>query len=105
MTSIRSALPPVGRPSPSLRRSLRLPRNRFATLGGLDETIELLATSGVRLRIDPVIEPLGCGFAASLGRYLEVRRRYPDAEMLMGVGNLTELTEEVRQASRARPTR
>ena len=29
---------------------------------------------------------------ASLERYAEIRRRYPDAEMLMGVGNLTELT-------------
>jgi dihydropteroate synthase-like protein len=65
----------------------------FATLGGLDETVEMLAAAGVRLRIDPVIEPIGCGFAASLGRYLEVRRRYPDAEMLMGIGNLTELTD------------
>ncbi|MBW8883554.1 MAG: dihydropteroate synthase [Planctomycetia bacterium] len=65
----------------------------FATLGGLDETVEMLASAGVRLRIDPVIEPIGCGFAASLGRYLEVRRRYPDAEMLMGIGNLTELTD------------
>jgi dihydropteroate synthase-like protein len=64
-----------------------------ATLGGLDETIELLAAAGVPLRIDPVIEPIGCGFAASLGSYLEVRRRYPDAEMLMGIGNLTELTD------------
>ena len=33
------------------------------------------------------------GFAASLGRYLETRRRYPDAEMMMGVGNVTELTD------------
>ncbi len=33
------------------------------------------------------------GLPASLGRYLEVRRRYPDAEMMMGVGNLTELTD------------
>ncbi len=65
----------------------------FATLGGLDDTIELLAAAGVPLRIDPVIEPIGCGFTASLGRYLEVRRRYPDAEMLMGIGNLTELTD------------
>jgi len=47
----------------------------------------------VKYRIDPVIEPIGLGFAASLGRYLEVRRRYPDAEMMMGVGNLTELTD------------
>ncbi len=65
----------------------------FAALGGLDETIELLAAAGVRLRIDPVLEPIGCGFTASLGRYMEVRRRYPDAEMLMGIGNLTELTD------------
>ena len=65
----------------------------FPTLGGLEDTVELLAAAGVRLRIDPVIEPIGCGFAASLGRYLEVRRRFPDAEMLMGIGNLTELTD------------
>lgn len=63
------------------------------TLGGLEETLESLAVAGVPLRIDPIIEPIGCGFATSLGRYLEVRRRYPDAEMLMGIGNLTELTD------------
>ena len=44
-----------------------------ATLDGLDETVEYLAARGVRLRIDPVLEPIGFGFAASLGRYLEVR--------------------------------
>jgi dihydropteroate synthase-like protein len=65
----------------------------FATLGGLEGTVEMLAAAGVRLRIDPVIEPIGCGFAVSLGRYQEVRRRFPDAEMLMGIGNLTELTD------------
>jgi len=62
-------------------------------LEGLDQTIEKLQAWGVKYRIDPVIEPIGLGFAASLGRYLEVRRRYPDTEMLMGVGNLTELTD------------
>ena len=62
------------------------------SLAGLDETIEYVAARGVPLRIDPVLEPIGFGFAASLGRYLETRRRYPDAEMLMGIGNLTELT-------------
>jgi dihydropteroate synthase len=65
----------------------------LATLGGLDHTVERLTARGVRFRIDPVIEPIGLGFAASLGRYLEVRRRYSDAEILMGVGNLTELTD------------
>ena len=63
------------------------------TLAGLDETVDELAAAGVRLRIDPVLEPIGFGFAASLGRYLQVRERYPDAEMMMGIGNLTELTD------------
>jgi dihydropteroate synthase-like protein len=63
------------------------------TLAGLDETVEILAKAGVPLRIDPILEPISFGFAESLGRYLEIRRRYPDAEMLMGIGNLTELTD------------
>jgi dihydropteroate synthase-like protein len=64
-----------------------------ADLTGLDHVVETLSGWGVRFRIDPILEPIGFGFAASLGRYLEVRRRYPDAEILMGVGNLTELTD------------
>jgi dihydropteroate synthase-like protein len=65
----------------------------LATLEGLDRSVEKLTSWGIRFRIDPVIEPIGLGFALSLGRYLEVRRRYPDAEVMMGVGNLTELTD------------
>jgi dihydropteroate synthase-like protein len=65
----------------------------IATLGGLDGTVENLSARGVPFRIDPIIEPIGFGFAASLGRYLEARRRYPSAEMMMGIGNLTELTD------------
>ena len=62
-------------------------------LAGLDETIEFLAERGVPLRIDPILEPIAFGFAESLGRYLKTRERYPDAEMMMGIGNLTELTD------------
>ncbi len=67
--------------------------DEIPTLGGLDDTIELLATAGVPLRIDPILEPIGFGFAKSLVRYEHVRNRYPDAEMMMGIGNLTELTD------------
>jgi dihydropteroate synthase len=63
------------------------------TLAGLEATIDYLANADVRMRIDPVLEPIGCGFADSLERYHRVRRMYPDAEMLMGTGNLTELTD------------
>jgi dihydropteroate synthase-like protein len=62
-------------------------------LDSLDETIAHLERLGKPYLVDPIIEPIGFGFAASLGRYLEVRRRHPDAEMFMGIGNLTELTE------------
>jgi dihydropteroate synthase-like protein len=64
-----------------------------ATLEGFDATIERLEKDGVKMRLDPVLEPIGFGFAASLGRYLDVRRRFPHAEMMMGVGNLSELTD------------
>jgi dihydropteroate synthase len=62
-------------------------------LDSLDATVAHLEALGKPYLVDPIIEPIGAGFAASLGRYLEVRRRHPAAEMLMGIGNLTELTE------------
>jgi dihydropteroate synthase len=58
----------------------------------LERTIEVLAARGARFRLDPVLEPIGFGFARSLERYLETRRRHPERAILMGVGNLTELT-------------
>ncbi len=64
-----------------------------ATMEGFDDTIARLRAAGVPHRLDPVLEPIGFGFAASLGRYLDVRRRYPEAEIMMGIGNLTELTD------------
>ncbi len=61
-------------------------------LDTLDRSIEALERWKVRYLIDPVIEPIGFGFMASLERYAEVHRRYPAAAQLMGIGNLTELT-------------
>jgi dihydropteroate synthase-like protein len=63
-----------------------------AALDTLEPTIEELSELGVRYLIDPILEPIGYGFFASLERYAEVRRRYPEAEILMGIGNLTEMT-------------
>lgn len=63
-----------------------------AGLDTLEPSIAALERWGVPYLIDPVIEPIGFGFFASLERYAETRRRYPAAEMLMGIGNITELT-------------
>jgi dihydropteroate synthase-like protein len=43
--------------------------------------------------LDPILDPIHFGFTESLTRYAELRRRLPEAEMMMGTGNLTELTE------------
>jgi len=58
----------------------------------LEPTIAALERWGVSYLIDPVIEPIGFGFFASLGRFAEVRRRHPTAPLFMGIGNITELT-------------
>src|SRR2546428_6930919 len=60
------------------------------------ETLELTVTAlerwGVPYLIDPIIEPIGFGFMASLERFAETHRRYPATPLLMGIGNITELT-------------
>jgi dihydropteroate synthase-like protein len=48
---------------------------------------------GISAILDPVLDPIHFGFMNSLGRYAELRRRLPAAEILMGTGNLTELTD------------
>lgn len=56
-------------------------------------TIEKLAAKKVPFRLDPILEPIGFGFGESLVRYRETRLAFPDAEIMMGIGNITELTD------------
>jgi dihydropteroate synthase len=63
-----------------------------AGLDTLAPTLEALERASVRYLIDPIIEPIGFGFMASLERYAEIQRRYPGVPQLMGIGNITELT-------------
>jgi dihydropteroate synthase len=62
-------------------------------LQSIETSIELLGKENVPFRIDPILEPIGCGFAESLQRYRQVRLHFPDAPMMMGIGNITELTD------------
>jgi dihydropteroate synthase len=75
--AVTVVIPDHGEGIPSLLRNVEEARRR-----GVD-----------RLIVDPVLDPIHFGFAASLRRYCEAREALPDTEMLMGVGNLTELTE------------
>ena len=64
--------------------------------GDLDDVVrswETLAAKGKRAIVDPVLDPINFGFTESLVRYHTLRSRLPEAEMLMGIGNLTELTD------------
>lgn len=62
-------------------------------LASLFRTIEYLDGKNVPFRVDPILEPIGLGFAGSLMRYAECRRALPDVPMMMGIGNITELTD------------
>ena len=64
-----------------------------AELDTLDRSMAHLETLGRPYIVDPVIEPVGFGFAAALDRYVQVRARHPAVEILMGIGNITELTD------------
>lgn len=62
-------------------------------LASLERAMERLAREGKPFLADPVLDPIHMGFARSLVRYATLRERHPDVEILMGLGNLTELTD------------
>lgn len=67
-----------------------------ATPGDLASLLRAIDRMGARGRAfiaDPILDPIHFGFTDSIGRYLDLRRRHPEVEILMGIGNLTELTD------------
>ncbi len=62
-------------------------------LDSLYRAMDMLDAKGKRYIVDPVLDPIHFGFMTSLVRYQAVRQQRPDCEMLMGTGNLTELTD------------
>lgn len=67
-----------------------------AQAGDLESLIraaEALRAKGKPFILDPVLDPIQFGFTASVVRYHALRARLPDAAMMMGTGNLSELTE------------
>ncbi|MET0208715.1 MAG: DUF6513 domain-containing protein [Burkholderiaceae bacterium] len=62
-------------------------------MGTLYEAIERMESRGRSFLADPILDPIPFGFTASVVRYHALRARFPDAPIMMGIGNLTELTE------------
>jgi dihydropteroate synthase-like protein len=61
-------------------------------LDALCRTIDTFGAYGRPFYADPVIDPIHYGLTASLVRYATLRERYPEVAILMGIGNLSELT-------------
>lgn len=59
----------------------------------LYRAVEQLSRQGRDCYADPVLDPIHFGFVDSISRYRDLRRDYPQAPILMGTGNVTELTE------------
>jgi dihydropteroate synthase-like protein len=62
-------------------------------MASLYRAMDQLDAKGRKYVVDPVLDPINFGFMESLERYAQLRRERPDAEILMGTGNLTELTD------------
>ncbi len=62
-------------------------------LASLLRAAEAADKAGIEALLDPILDPIHFGFMQSLSRYAELRARLPQAEILMGTGNLTELTD------------
>jgi dihydropteroate synthase len=65
---------------------------RHGDLDSLNRAIAHMEAQGREFIVDPILDPIHFGFTDAIVRYHEVRRRHPDIEIMMGVGNLTELT-------------
>lgn len=58
----------------------------------LDAAIDTLQRKNRAFIVDPILDPIHFGFTDSIVRNYTFRQRYPDVEMMLGVGNITELT-------------
>ncbi len=69
-----------------------IPRQQ-GDMPSLYRCLDHFAAKGRAVIADSVLDPIHFGFAASLQRYADLRRQYPKVEVMMGIGNVTELTD------------
>lgn len=61
-------------------------------LASLDRAIAGMQAKNRPFIVDPILDPIHFGFTDSIVRYHTVRAKHPNIEMMLGVGNITELT-------------
>ncbi|MEI6227569.1 MAG: DUF6513 domain-containing protein [Methylophilaceae bacterium] len=62
-------------------------------LSSLYRAIEMCLKVGKPFIADAILDPIHFGLANSIVRYQKLRKMYPDIQIMMGIGNLTELTD------------
>jgi hypothetical protein len=62
-------------------------------LNSLYRVIEKMKNKKKPFLADSILDPINYGFTESLSRYRELRKKYPKIDILMGTGNVTELTD------------
>lgn len=62
-------------------------------LDSLQRAMQQLDERGRPYIADAILDPIHFGFTDSIVRYQRLREAHPDVEIMMGVGNITELTE------------
>ena len=66
---------------------------RSGSLPSLYRAIEAMHKKSKPFLADTILDPIPFGLTESIVRYHKLRKRYPDIQIMMGVGNLTELTD------------
>ncbi len=66
---------------------------KSGSLPSLYRAIDIMLGKGKPFIADPILDPIPFGFAESIVRYQKLRKKYPTIQIMMGVGNLTELTD------------
>ncbi len=61
-------------------------------LSTLDHAISVLQAKNKAFIVDPILDPIHFGFTESITRNYRFRQDHPEIEMMLGVGNITELT-------------
>jgi dihydropteroate synthase len=66
---------------------------KLHSLPSLYRAIDACLKSGKPFIADAILDPIHFGLTNSIVRYQKLRKKYPDIKIMMGIGNLTELTD------------
>ncbi len=66
---------------------------KHGNMASLSRAIQAMQAKGRTFIADPILDPIPFGLTKSIVRYYRLRKQFPDIRIMMGIGNLTELTD------------